>query len=218
MRILLTYILLITVAIAYSQDEKKFIRDGNKKFDQQKFNDAEIAYRKGLDKNSNSFESAFNLGDALYKQGKYPEASTQFQSLTNRELSKEDKANVYYNLGNSLLKEKKYKESIEAYKQALRDDANDMDSKYNLSYAMKMLKQQQQQQQQNQDNKDNKDQKKDQQQQQQQQKEQQKKDEQKQQQQQQQQQKQEISKEDAERMLKSMDNDEKNLQEKLKQV
>jgi len=117
-----------------------------------------------------------------------------------------------YNLGNSLLKANKLKESIDAYKGSLRLDPKNPEAKYNLAYAQDLLRQQQQQQKQNQqqqqDNKDqNKDQNKE--------KEQDQNKDQNQQ-QQQQQDNQAISKEDAERILNALENDEKNVQEKVK--
>ncbi|MFH1936152.1 MAG: tetratricopeptide repeat protein [Bacteroidota bacterium] len=129
-----------------------------------------------------------------------------------KNLGKPDKAEVLHNLGNSLLEAQQYEKSIEAYKQALLNNPHDLDSKYNLEYARMKLKQQQQQQQQNQQNKD-----------QQEKQDQEKKEEQDQQQnkEQQDQQKQppkpdKISKEDAERMLEAMKNDEKKTMEKVK--
>jgi alpha-galactosidase/6-phospho-beta-glucosidase family protein len=112
----------------------------------------------------------------------------------------------------------KVQESIEAYKNSLKTDPGNMEAKYNLAYAQDLLKQQQeqqQQQQQNQDNKDkNKDQNKDQENKDEQ--EQQKQDQEKNDQQQQEQQQQKISKEDAERLLNAIANDEKEVQEKVK--
>ncbi|MFA6570271.1 MAG: tetratricopeptide repeat protein [Bacteroidota bacterium] len=209
--------------------EKEFIKKGNDLYKSKKFNDAEINYRKSLEKNKNSFIGNYNLGDALYKQGQYEKATEKFNELTNQNTSKENISKSYHNLGNSLLQEKKYAESIDAYKKSLRQNPKDYDTKYNLEYARKMLvqeqqqnqkdqknqknqqNQKQQQQQQNKDqNKDNKD-KKDNQNQQQQQQNQDKKGQNKQQQQQP-----KISKEDAKRMLQQIDNEEKNTQKKQK--
>lgn len=231
--------LIISILIStfvYAQNERKFIREGNKLYNDSNFEESEVSYRKAIDELPDSYSAAFNLGDALYKQGKFEEAANQFQALANKDLSKEELAKVYHNLGNSLLQSKDEKgqarlqESIDAYKQALRNNSEDLETKYNLSYAMRMLQQQQQQQQQNQDqNQDKNDDKQDQQNQDQQEQDKQDKqeqnqqqdqqDEQKQDQQQQQQPKeQEISKEDAQRMLEALQNDEKDAQEKLKKA
>jgi tetratricopeptide (TPR) repeat protein len=165
---------------------------------------------KSLEKNRESKAAQFNLGDALYKQEKYEDALRQFEgAASNKNLSKTAQANAYHNLGNSYLKAQKFPESVDAFKNALKLNPKDNDTRYNLAYAQAMLqKQKQQQQQQNQ----NKDQQKQDQQQQQEKKEQQK---QEQEQKQAQQQKQEISKQDAEKILQALNDDEKNTQKKL---
>jgi Ca-activated chloride channel family protein len=156
-------LLLLLSYCCFGQNEKKLVRDGNKLYKNNKFSDAEINYRKALEKDKDSYESKFNLGDALYKQGKYPEALEQFQSLTDKNISEENRAKLQHNIANSLLKTKKYEESIEAFKKSLKLNAKDGDTKYNLEYAKEMLKKQQEQQKndKNKDKKDDKDKKKD---------------------------------------------------------
>jgi Ca-activated chloride channel family protein len=199
----------------HAQSERNLVREGNKLYKEKKYSDAEVSYKKSLNAKKSSPTGQFNLGDAYYKQGKYDEAALQFQPLTeDKNLSKEQKSKAYHNLGNSLLQSKKYDESVNAYKNALKLNSKDNDTRYNLAYAQSMLQQQKQQQQQNKDNKDKQDQKKDQQQQQQQNKDQQKKEQQKQE-QKQAEQKQKISKEDAEKILQALNNDEKNTQKKF---
>jgi len=233
LKILLLIIICLPLAIN-AQNEAKLVRKGNKQYESKKYNDAEIDYRKAIDKVPQSQRALFNLGDALYKQESYEEAADVFKDLTQKQTSDELKAKAFHNLGNSKLKhaldsdtldpqkkQEKYKESIEAYKNALKINPNDINSKYNLEYAKKKLVElQQQQQEQNKNNKDNKDKDK----QDQDKKEQDKKDqdkkeqqekEQKQEEKQQQQQEKEISKEDAERMLEALKNDEQNTLDKL---
>jgi tetratricopeptide (TPR) repeat protein len=204
--------LLFISSIAFAQSERKLVRDGNKLYKEKKYSDAEVNYKKSLNVNKNSSTGQFNLGDAYYKQGKFEDAAQQFQPLTsNWDLSKDEKAKAFHNLGNSFFQAKKYDESINAYKNALKINSKDNDTRYNLAYAQSMLQQQKQRQQQN--DKDKKDQNKDQQKLQQN-KDQQKKDQQKQE-QKQAEQKQKISKEDAEKILQALNNDEKNTQKKL---
>ena len=240
-RLLILIVLGLLSATLNAQNVKKYVRKGNKQFEKGEYGEAEVQYRKALDKDPNSFKGKFNLGDAMYKQDNYEESGKLFNELTVADVPPETKAKSFYNLGNSLLKAKKYKESIEAYKQSLKLDPTNYDAKYNLEYARKKLKQQKQQQQQQKQNQDknkdkNKDQNKDQNKQDQknkdknkedQQKDQQKKQDQKhdqqkdqqnkqdQQQQKQQQQKQQISKQDAARMLQALKNDEKKTLHKL---
>lgn len=202
---------------AWTQAYKKFIRQGNRAYEKDKFPESEIYYRKALDKNKGSGDAVFNSGDALYKQKKYEDAGKQFTESHRMNEDKDKKSSSLYNLGNSLLMANKVQESIEAYKNSLRLKPDNMEAKYNLAYAQDLLKeQQQQQQQQNKDNEDqqkkdegnkNQDQEKD---------GQDKQNNEQQQDRQDQQQQQSISKEDAERLLNAIANDEKKVQEKVK--
>jgi Ca-activated chloride channel family protein len=216
--------LFIYSSTTFSQEEKKFIHEGNKQYENKNYSDAEKNYSRALNKNKNSYKGSFNLGDSYYKQGKYNEAAEQFQSLTHTATSKDTLSKAYHNLGNALLKSKKYQECVDAYKNALKNNPNDDDTRYNLSYAQQMLRQQQQQQKKNQDKKDdkknNKD-KKDQDKKDKDKKDQDKKDKQdkdKQNQDKQKQQQNQISKDDAQRLLDALQNDEKNLQDKMKKA
>ncbi|WP_430810039.1 MULTISPECIES: tetratricopeptide repeat protein [unclassified Carboxylicivirga] len=141
-----------------AQNERKFIRSGNSHFADSAFLESEIEYRKALDKAGDSFEAQFNLGDALFKQEKYGEALDQFQILAGTEKDPERLAQVYHNMGNSYFAMQKLPESLEAYKNALRNNPEDHDTRYNLIAVQKMLEQQK-----NQDQQQNKDQNKDQQ-------------------------------------------------------
>jgi len=202
-----------------AQADRKFIRQGNREYEKEKYSESEISFRRAIDKNKSSSDAVFNSGDALYRQKKFEDAGKQFMESHRMNEDKDKKSASMYNLGNSLLMADKLKESIEAYKNSLKLSPGNMEAKYNLAYAQDLLKKQEQQQQQQQQNKDNQDQNKDQQKQEdknndqdQKQQDQQKQDENKQQQQQQQ----EMSKEDAERLLNAIANDEKNVQEKVK--
>ncbi len=98
------------------------VRAGNKKYNDKKYIEAEIDYRKGLEKNPKSFEGNYNLGNSLFRQKKYEEAYQQYEKAASYapKTEKEKLAATYHNMGNSLLMQKKIEESIEAYKQALR--------------------------------------------------------------------------------------------------
>jgi len=215
--------LLIPTAFSFAQSTRGLINDGVNLYNEKKFSDAEVNFKKGTEKNPESFEAKFNLGDTYYKQQRYDEAIKSFQSALANAKSDEEKAKIYHNIGNSLIKSQKIKESIGAYEEALKLNPNDQETKYNLSYALNMLKNQNQKQ--NQKNDKNKDQNKDQQKQnqdQQNKQDQQKQDQQKQNQLQQpqnlKQQEQKISKEEAERILDALKNNEKDLQKQLRRV
>ena len=224
-RTLLLLLLILCPVALNGQGEKKFIRQGNREYEKSKFSESEISYRRALDKNKTFTDAVFNTGDALYKQNKYEEAGKQFNENSSMNDDKDKKSSAMYNLGNSLLMGSKLQESIEAYKNSLKLKPQNMEAKYNLAYAQDLLKKQEEQQKQEQNKKDkqdqNQDQKKDQNKDKNENKDQDKKQNDQQQQgdnrqRQQQQQEQGISKEDAERLLNSIANDEKNVQEKVK--
>ena len=197
------------------QDFRSLVREGNRQYNAGRVSDAERSYRRALDIDERSNPATFNLGSALYRQEKYEEAVREFERAAAGTSDKMEKAQAYHNLGNSHLQQQKLKESIEAYKQALRNNPNDFDTKYNLSYAMNLLREQEQ----NQDNQDNQEQNQDNQEQNQEQNQ----DNQDQEQQPQEQnrdenrQQQPISPEDVQRMLDALSQDEKDLLEKLQQ-
>ena len=156
----------------------------------------------------------FNLGNSLLMQQKAKEAMEQFESASKVEKDKDKLAQIYHNMGVILQSSKQYPQCIEAYKESLRNNPKDDETRYNLALAQKLLKDQQQNQDKNQDQKqDQKDDKKDQNKNQQ---EQDKKDQQNQNQQQQQQNKDEMSKENAQQLLNAVMQDEKNVQDKVK--
>lgn len=238
-RLSLMIIFLFALAIlTQAQNERKFVRQGNKyyaaamkdstKIDSVQFNKAEIEYRKALEKKPEDPKWNFNLSNALYKQMKFEESAEKYKEISEQTTDKVEKSRAQHNMGNSLLMNKKLDESIEAYKQALRNNPKDLETKYNLLYAMAMKKKQEEQQKkqdknkdQNKDkDKDNKDKDKDKDQNKDQKKDQDKKnqDQQKQDQQQQQQPQNKISKQNAEQMLQALENSEKKTQEKVKKV
>lgn len=212
--------------VSLAQKEKKFIFEGNKQYAAGNYSEAEKSYARALIKNKDSYKATFNLGNAYYQQGKYEEAAQQFQLLTHRATSKDSLAKAYHNLGNALMQLKKYQEGANAYKNALKNNPNDEDTRYNLAYAQQMLKQQQQQNKDNKDkkdDKDNKDQKdeenkddKDKEKKEQDKKDQEEKDKKDENKEEEKPKKEEISKEDAQRLLDALQNDEKNLQDKHK--
>ena len=218
MRLLLTSILLSCVSLVFAQQERADIRRGNKQYNDSNYTEAEVHYRRGLDINDHSFEAHYNLGDALFRQGKYPEALEQYTQAekalaANDKVSeakhKEQLADTYHNMGNALYAQQQYDQAVGAYQQALRLDPKDNDTRYNLVKAMQQLQQQQQQNQQQQQ------QEQQQQEQQQQEQQQQEQQQQQQQEQQQEQQQDQMDKETAEQILQALEQDEQETQEKL---
>lgn len=195
-----------------AQEEREYIRKGNRLYKKGEYAGSEGMYRRAQTQEKISVDGGFNLGDALYKQGRFGEATDEFSRAASASgEDREKQAESFYNLGNSLLKEQKFSESIEAYINSLKLDPGNMEAKYNLAYAQDQLKkeEQQQQQQQNQDQENKDDNNSDQQKPEEQQNEDEKQG------QQQQSQQQSISREDAKRLLDALAASEKKTQEKV---
>ena len=174
--------------VVWGQAERKYIRQGNKQYKEGAYDESEILYRKALEKKEQSYSGEFNLGDALYKQEKYSDAARDFSRLAENQKDPIKLSELYHNLGNSMLKANQLETSIEAYKEALRNNPADDETRHNLAYAQSLLQQQQQQQ-----DKQNKEQENP-----------------------QQAQQHQISKADAERMLQALQQKELKLQEAIK--
>ena len=209
--------LLLVSAGAYAQKtDRDYLRSGNKLYADSLFVKAEVDYRKALDVNPKSTDAMFNLANSLLMQQKAKEAMEQYEAASRLEKDKNKLAEIYHNMGVVLQSSKQLPQCIEAYKESLRNNPKDDETRYNLVLAQKQLKDQQQQQQQDQQQK--KDQKEDKKEDQQKdQKEQNKKDQQQQNPNQQpQQNKDQMSKQNAEQLLRAAMQDEKKVQDKVK--
>jgi len=214
MKYLMIILTLVAAEEVFSQPEQKYIRKGNGKYNEQQYNEAEVLYRKALEKNIKSRKAEYNLSNSLYKQEKYDASAAKYFGLAQEEKDHHELSRYYYNLGNSMFKANKLKESIEAYKNALRNNPEDDDARHNLQLALRMKSEQDKQDkkdgqdnQENKDQQDNKDQKD----------KQDNQNNQEQQQNQQQGQKGQISREDAERLLQALENDEKKVLQKVRE-
>ena len=194
-----------------AQSDRQLVRQGNKQFRLGNYAEAEVRYRKAVEKNERNPQANYNLGNALLAQRKDSSAVSQLEMAAKLETAPIRKAQAYHNIGVICQNKKMFGEAIEAYKEALRLNPADDETRYNLALCKRQQKQQQQDQQQQQQNQNQQKQeqdKKDQQQQQQ------KQD----QQQQQQQQQPQMSKENAEQMLNAAIQEEKQTQERMKKM
>lgn len=232
-KILLYCLLTVSVTGAYAQrSDRSFVRKGNSMFEDSLFIKAEENYLKAVDINPELLEGYYNLGNAYTAQQKPNEAVEQYRKIANalegkkkelmndpssskKELDKckSDLAKTYHNTGVVYHMCEQYDKAVESYKQALRNNPQDDETRYNLILAQRMLQEQQQNQQdqQQQQQEQQQEQQQDQQDQQEQQQEEQ------QQQQQQQEQEQDMSQENAEQILEAAMQDEKDVQERVQE-
>ncbi len=215
---------------AFCQEEKFSIKKGNEAYKEGMYDDAARNYEKAIDIKGDSRAALFNYGNAWQRKARTMQekamqqendslkmsalteamamskkAAEAYETVAKSSETKEEKNKSNYNLGNARLMGGEVDKAIEAYKESLRNKPEDEDARYNLAYAQWLKKQQQekpeeQQQEEQEQNKDQQDQE-------------QKKDEQNQ--QQEQQKPNELSKEDAEKMLDAMMNQEKDLMNKV---
>ncbi|MDB0601386.1 tetratricopeptide repeat protein [Tenacibaculum maritimum] len=122
------------------RESRALLREGNKLYNLQKYTDASVAYKKALGKNSKYDKASYNLGNAFYQEKNYKEAIPQFELTAKTAKDKFTKAEAYHNIGNAMLEQKKYQEAVDAYKNALRNNPNDDETRYNLAVAQKSLK------------------------------------------------------------------------------
>ena len=209
-----TMLLLMVAATASAQQaDRQYIREGNKQFRLGQYDKAEVSYRKAVEKNPKNPQAAYNLGNALMAQKKDSAAVQQFEQSTRIEINPMRKAAAYHNMGVICQTHKMYDEAIEAYKNALRNNPNDDETRYNLVLCKHLKKKQDEKQKQNQQNKDDQNKKDDQ-----------KKDDKKDQKQdkkddkQQEQQKPQMSKDNAEQLLNAAIQNEKMTQDKMKKA
>ncbi len=141
------------------REARKDVREGNELYNQLKFEEAEIAYKKALDKNPNYAKASYNLGNTIFQQNKNKEAIFQYDLAEKIAPNKMSKAEVFHNMGNSFMKEKQYDKAVDAYKNSMRNNSKDEETRYNLAMAQKLLKNKQDKE--NKDNKDKKDDNKD---------------------------------------------------------
>lgn len=140
MRVVLTIVLLFVITVVQSQQANKLVLQGNEFYRQQQFEKAGAAYSKALEAEPQHVTAKFNLANALQKQGKEEEALALFTTVAETAEEPALKAKAFYNKGAVLSKQKKLEESIDAYKNALRQDPSDKEARENLQKALLELK------------------------------------------------------------------------------
>lgn len=143
---------LIVSSATFAQNDRRYIVQGNKLFREGQFDQAEVAYRKAIEKNPRNPQAHYNLGNSLMAQKKDSAAVQSFQKSTELETSKIRKAMAFHNMGVVCQQHKMYGEAIEAYKNSLRLNPKDDATRYNLELCKR--------QQRNQKNQDKQDQNK----------------------------------------------------------
>lgn len=206
-KFLVLSILMIQALVGFAQTDRQHIRYGNRWFKQDNYVKAEAEYRKAVDKNPSNPQALYNLGCALLMQKKDSAAIQQFENAGKIETDPKRKAMAYHNIGWICQSLKMYGEAVEAYKESLRNNPSDNETRYNLALCKRQQKK---------DKQDKQQQEKKQQQNQGEDKSQKKKEQDKNQQQKQQKQQEKMSKENAEQMLNAAMQQEQQTQQRIK--
>ena len=139
-----------------AQIDRKDVRVGNRKFKKGNWAEADISYRKALVKDSVSIAANYNLANNLYRQGNMEEAGSYMDKIKEIAPLSAYSADYYYNTGNIAIARKDWQGAVDAFKQALLKNPDDLDAKENYIYAKKMLDEQKKNQDKEDENKDQK--------------------------------------------------------------
>jgi tetratricopeptide (TPR) repeat protein len=134
------YLLLLFSFAVSAQEKDKTLPKANEEYAQDKFVDAEANYRISHSKFPKRTVAPYNLGNAIYKQNQIQEAKFAYAKAIESTKSRAQKYKVFHNLGNVFMKEKDYSAAVEAYKNALRNNPSDEETRYNYALAKKLLK------------------------------------------------------------------------------
>ena len=156
---LTAFMLALACGVCMAQTDRKEVRAGNRQYRKGNWQNAEIEYRKAQAKDSTSFAAGYNLAGALYREGNFDEAAKTLDGLKEIAPASGRAADYFYNQGNVAVQKKDWKAAVEAYKQSILLNPEDLEAKENYAYAKQMLKDEEQQggggdNQQDQDNKD----------------------------------------------------------------
>jgi Tfp pilus assembly protein PilF len=138
-------------AQSLQEENKKVIKETNKLLKnaeddlaENDFYSAEASFRKAVSKDPESVKAKYNMANMYYGKEKPSQAESRLKQAAKVAETKDDKHRIFHNLGNTFMEQKKYKEAVEAYKNALRNNPNDEETRYNLALAKKMLEEEQQ--------------------------------------------------------------------------
>jgi len=136
-------------------NSKKYTYEGNTALKGDKPVQAEVEYRKAIAEDKNNATAQYNLGTMYYQQKSYDEAFSRLKNAsTSDKITEEEKHKAFHNLGNAFMKNKEYEKAVLSYKEALRHNPKDEETRYNLAVAKEMLKQNPPPPQNNKNNKD----------------------------------------------------------------
>ena len=137
---LYSLILISFLAKAQEKENDKNLPKGNEAFAEKKYADAEADFRISQSKNQKKSIASYNLGNSIYRQNQAGESKYQFAKAIKTAKTRPEKHTAFHNIGNALMLEKDYSNAVEAYKNALRNNPSDEETRYNYALAKEYLK------------------------------------------------------------------------------
>lgn len=103
-----------------------------------------LKYYKSAQKNApEGIDLSEEIAQSAYRDHQYEMAEEIYKQTAQTKKSEKQKAADYHNLGNAQMRKKDYQGAVESYKESLRKNPNDAETRYNLSEAMRQLQNQQ---------------------------------------------------------------------------
>ncbi|WP_367182400.1 aerotolerance regulator BatC [Winogradskyella sp.] len=150
------YTLILVILIGFSglsqeidkerlKDERKasnLVYNANELLEDNNYVEAEMEYRKAISKAPSKAVGSYNLAHSYYNKGSLDEALFRSQEAAKNATTKDEKHRAYHNIGNILMKNDLCKEAVEAFKNALRSNPNDDETRYNFALAKECAEQQ----------------------------------------------------------------------------
>ena len=119
----------------FADDVRDLIIDGNDYLEENAFAKAEASYREAVALDPANVAAKYNAGNNYYENEKWEESTARLLNATAVAQTKKEKHKAFHNLGNALYQQKDFKGAVEAYKNALRNDPTDEETRYNLALA-----------------------------------------------------------------------------------
>jgi Ca-activated chloride channel homolog len=129
-----------------AQSTDALIRRGNHFYNKQEYDQSLANYEKALKKSPGNSDAHFNLGDAMYRKSDFEKAAGSYDDVLQSKADENTRQSAYYNKGVAMIRQKKIDEGIDAWKNALRLNPTDSEARDNLVRALMEKKKQDQQQ------------------------------------------------------------------------
>jgi Ca-activated chloride channel family protein len=153
MKTYITFVIVLVGFLGFSQEINKeqikaerkatnLVYSANELLEEDNYIEAEMEYRKAISEAPSKLVGAYNLAHSYYNKGSFDEALFRSQEAAKNAVTKDEKHRAFHNIGNVLMQSKLCKEAVEAFKNALRNNPNDEETRYNFALAKDCAEQQ----------------------------------------------------------------------------